>query len=371
MSGFAVKGWCPDAYAPMMAGDGLLMRVKPRLGRLTQVQVQGLCAAAMAHGNGLIDLTRRANLQLRGVSPSAWPALLDALIALDLVDADAVAEKRRNVLIAPDWQAGDDSHRVASALLDALHRLPDLPGKVGFVIDAGPAPILASEPGDFRIERGRHGGLILRADGRPNGVDIAPDDAARALIALAQWFVDSDGGQAGRMARHMAPLPAWAQGQVPPAPPRPAIAPGAKARGLAFGQIGAALLGQVPSAIRITPWRVMLFEGAAPTAHPHWLADPADPLLRADACPGKPLCPQASVETRVLARELAPLIRGQLHVSGCAKHCAHPAQPRVPAVTLTGQDGLFQLVAQPDARRRAALFSLRPADILALFGAAP
>lgn len=30
MSGFVVKGWCPDAWRPMATGDGLLMRIKPR-----------------------------------------------------------------------------------------------------------------------------------------------------------------------------------------------------------------------------------------------------------------------------------------------------------------------------------------------------
>ena len=33
MSG-VVRGWCPNAWRPMAAGDGLLVRVRPRLGRL-------------------------------------------------------------------------------------------------------------------------------------------------------------------------------------------------------------------------------------------------------------------------------------------------------------------------------------------------
>src|SRR5579863_10421450 len=124
MSGFAVKGWCPDAWRPMMSGDGLLVRVKPRLGRLTGVQVQGLCAAAIQHGSGLIDVTSRANLQIRGVSEANWPSLLQQLIALELVDADADMEKRRNILVAPDWQEVDDTRRIASELAARLGELP-------------------------------------------------------------------------------------------------------------------------------------------------------------------------------------------------------------------------------------------------------
>ena len=98
MSGFVVKGWCPDAWRPMMAGDGLLVRVRPPLARLTAAQVAGLCEAAVQYGNGQIDLTARANLQLRGVTEAGWPALLGALQALGLVDPDPVREGRGAIL---------------------------------------------------------------------------------------------------------------------------------------------------------------------------------------------------------------------------------------------------------------------------------
>jgi len=66
-------------------------------------------------------------------------------------------------------------------------------------------------------------------------------------------------------------------------------------------------------------------------------------VLRVKACTGAPGCPQASVETRQLARDLAcRLPKGQdLHVSGCSKGCAHPAGA---ALTLVGRAGRFDLV---------------------------
>ncbi|PNB32287.1 cobalamin biosynthesis protein CobG, partial [Pseudomonas sp. FW305-130] len=78
--------------------------------------------------------------------------LLQALIALDLVDADAAREQRRTILVAPQWQENDDTHRIACDLIARLGSLPELPGKVGFVIDAGAARALGVETGDFRIE---------------------------------------------------------------------------------------------------------------------------------------------------------------------------------------------------------------------------
>ena len=90
-----VKGWCPGAYSPMMSGDGLIVRVRPRMGQLSAAQAQGLCAAAERFGNGLIDLTSRANVQLRGVAHSDHPSLLETLGTLGLLDANPAIEARR------------------------------------------------------------------------------------------------------------------------------------------------------------------------------------------------------------------------------------------------------------------------------------
>ncbi|NMN06181.1 MULTISPECIES: cobalamin biosynthesis protein CobG [unclassified Novosphingobium] len=354
MSGFRIAGWCPDAWRPMAAGDGLLLRVKPRLARLSREHALALARLATRHGNGLIDLSRRANLQLRGLDEAGWQAALHELLALGLVDADPVAERRANVLVAPDWIMGDDTARVATELLARLPELPVLPGKVGFVIDAGAAPMLLGEPGDFRVERGAGGGLILRAAGRATGVALVPGREAEGLIALARWFANS--GLAGRMARYIAPLPAWATGQEAPAASAAPLRPGPGALGMAhgapFGRVDAAALVaalDVPGAqaLRLTPWRVMVVEGAGAGTVPRLIADPADPVLQVEACPGAPSCPQAHAPTRDLALALAPLVRGTLHVSGCAKGCA---SSRPAAHVLTGRaDGRFDLARDATA----------------------
>jgi precorrin-3B synthase len=375
MSGFAIKGWCPDAWHPMAAGDGLLVRVRPRLGQMTRAQVLGLCEAAIAFGNGLIDATSRANLQIRGVSENGWPALLEQLVALDLVDPDPVAEARRNILVAPEWQAGDETARIAQALAARLGELPELPAKVGFTIDAGPAPALAGEAGDFRIEHGEQGALILRADGRPTGVVLPDGGEVDALIALAHWFVETGGAQAGRMARYMAAMPAWASGDMRPASAAAALVPGQRPLGAAyrlpFGQVDAHKLSALIASshatmLRITPWRMLILEGTQAHDADGFLLDPSDPLARVDACPGKPFCPQATVETRNLARRLAPHMDGRLHVSGCAKGCARA----LPAhVTLTGRDDLFDLALDARAGGPVLRAGLSSAEVLDHFGA--
>ena len=37
-----VKGWCPGALRPMLSGDGLVLRVRPHGGRLSQAQAAGI-----------------------------------------------------------------------------------------------------------------------------------------------------------------------------------------------------------------------------------------------------------------------------------------------------------------------------------------
>ncbi|WP_343527336.1 cobalamin biosynthesis protein CobG [Sphingomonas sp.] len=373
MSGFVVKGWCPDAWRPMMAGDGLLVRVRPPLGRLTAEQVAGLCEAAIRHGNGQIDLTVRANLQLRGATEQGWPLMVEELQALGLVDPDPVREGRGAILINPDWRAGDDSHAIALALRERLAELPDLPGKVGFAIDAGGVPMLAQASADFRVERAADGGLLLRAEGRQSGMAVSREDAVDAMIRLAHWFVESGGPAAGRMARHAVPLPDWATGAMVPAraaaPLRPGSHPMGTVHGLPFGRIeAAALAGYVGArgcAVRLTPWRLLIAEGVAPEPAPGMMQEDA-PILHVDACVGAPACPQASVETRDLAARLATVMQGSLHVSGCAKGCA---RARAADWVLTGREGAFDLARNARAGAAPLHTGLTPERAVALLGA--
>lgn len=373
----AAKGWCPGAHRPMASGDGLIVRVRPLLARLTAAQAQGLCDAAETYGSGILDLTSRANLQIRGVEESGHAALLERLAALGLLDAEPALEGRRNILVDPFWQPGDDTARIAAGLAARLDALPDLPPKVGFAMDAGTERRLDSASADIRIERAAGGGLILRADGAAAGAPVTAEGAVDAVLALARWFAGTGGAASGRMARHLPgrTLPDIAAPRIAPAaagaPPSPGMTPLGPAYGVPFGQIEAAALADLlrrsaAVALRTTPFRLLVLEGGAPVAADGFLA--ADgPLLRVDACAGAPFCPSASVATRPLARRLVPPPGGRLHVSGCAKGCAR-ATPAT--LTLVGRDGLFDLVRDGAAWDAPAETGLSPAAVTARFGAA-
>ena len=330
-----IKGWCPGAHRPMLSGDGYIVRIRPRLARLMAAQVRGLAEAALRHGSGVIDLTSRANLQVRGVKEAGIEPLLQDLARLDLLDADAETEARRNVLVAPDWRAGDLTHRLALGLMDRLADMPPLPAKFGFAIDTGDRRLLAGASADIRIECGPNG-LILRADGAALGQPVDEAQAMDQAIAMANWFVAK--GSPGRMARLVASgatMPGW---EAEPLPEQALMRPGphelGAVVGFAFGQMTAHdLLALPPVAVRVTPWRMLLLEGVQHTTTP-----PDPTLMLVDACPGAPFCPASTVETRGLARAVA---RPGLHVSGCAKGCA---RPRPAAMTLVGREGRFDLV---------------------------
>lgn len=348
-----VKGWCPGAHRPMMSGDGLIVRVRPQMSRFDRAEALTLCRLSLTHGNGIIDLTSRANLQVRGVSEAAHPVLLEGLKAAGLLDATQAQEARRNILTTPEWRQEDLTARLYKAVLASLAALPGLPAKMGIALDTGMQPLLAEASADFRFERGQEVALILRADGADTGVAVTEETAPEMLRALAHWFVDTGGARAGRMARHIVTqdLPARFQGAQP-------CAPGAKMEpgpcalgqvyGVPFGAINAAALERLISessctGIRLTPWRLFVLEGAAPQPAEAFISDPDHPALHVHACPGAPKCMHAQAETRALALALAQQVPPgrTLHVSGCSKGCAYP---KAADITLVGADGDFDLV---------------------------
>ena len=378
MTAIAIKGWCPSAHRPMQSGDGLVARIRPRGGRLSAAQAVAIAELAQRHGNGLIDLTGRANLQVRGLRADGHEALLAALAELSLVDADADVETQRNILVAPFWRDGDDTQTLAAALERALgeHAL-GLPEKFGFAIDCGEARLLAQASADIRIERSADGGLMVRADGAPHGRAVARAEAVELALSLAKWFLVSGGasGGRGRMAPHIgrgAKLPDMLAGSAVPASALPMPAPGVHASGalvgIAFGQMQSAtlkFLGERAAHLRLTPWRMILLEGLREMpVHDGIVAQAHDPLLRIAACTGAPACDAANAETRALATALAPYLpaEARLHVSGCAKGCAHPDRADI---TLVANPDGFDLIRNGTTRDTPTRRGVSRADIVA------
>jgi precorrin-3B synthase len=319
---YQVKGWCPGVQRPMLSGDGLLVRVRPWAGAFTLKQAAGLAEIAATLGNGHIDLTRRANLQIRGLSEERLPALRDALDNLGLLEA----EEARNVMVGP--LAGPEARRLALALGRALP--PDLPAKFGCLVDDGGPLSIAGERADIALCLTIEG-VAVRVDGEWLGV-TTPDRAVAAALG------------------HKASLSTMT---VLPVHGRRRLGRLGRFTGLAapFGRLEASQLETLCAApgaseIRLSPWRALYIDAAVENTD--LIVDENDPRLRIEACPGAPACNSASVDTRAAAGRLAALgVDGSIHVSGCAKGCARSA----PAdLTLVGQDGRYGVVRNGTAR---------------------
>lgn len=357
MSDPVIRGWCPGAHRPMMSGDGLVVRVRPWLSRVTAKQARGLAKLAAQFGTGFLEMTSRANLQIRGVTEEGFPELLMGLEALGLLDNDVAAESNRNIVTTPFRSADHDAMAQALTTALAAQDMPKLPGKFGFVIDAVGRRDLAQVSGDIRIEQGQNGWLV-RANGNETGRAVdGPEVAVELALEIARWFVASGGIGAdgrGRMARHLAKghvLPASLMGVTLPFPasddPDPGLQHGGMAVSASFGLLPAAALAalaDLTDVILVTPFRMLFLPAISKLPEIEGLITRADdPMRRVVACSGAPYCPQAEADTRILAARLAPQVeQGRLlHVTGCAKGCAHPMASDL---VLIGTQGKYNLV---------------------------
>jgi len=377
MNGVAIRGWCPGALQPMRSGDGLVVRIRPHASRIDATQAMGIAELAERHGNGIIDLTNRANLQIRGVSDAGHLPLIEGLARLGLVDPDPDTEARRNILMTPFCTEGDEIASIAAELEQALATGPaGVPTKFGFAVDCGKERVLAGASADVRIERAVTGHLIVRADGAELGRQVTRREAVNVALALTEWFVNSGGakGSRGRMAAHIgagARLPEALCGNARPAHsqvlPGPGVYPQGAMFGMAFGQLTCAALRclvDCAPALRMTPWRMILAEGMREMPRCEGLISQAeDPMLRVIACSGAPRCGQAHADTRALATALAPHIAedARLHVSGCAKGCAHSGPA---SITLVATREGFDLIRGGSIRDAPVLRGLSGAGIL-------
>jgi precorrin-3B synthase len=312
---FDIKGWCPGGLRPMPSGDGLLVRVRPWCGAFSRDQAKGLAEIAATLGNGHIDLTRRANLQIRGLSEQDLPALHAALDRLGLLEN----ESARNVMVGP--LAGPEARALALVLGRAL---PDDTGaKFGCLVDDGGPLSISGERADIALCITGEG-VAVRVGGRWLGV-TTPEHAVAAALGERQW---------------LSPMTAT------PVPGRRRLGHLGAFTGLAvpFGRLEAEQLHELAetsaSEIRLSPWRALYVDATIDASG--FILDENDPLLRIEACPGAPACASASIDTRGTARQLAAMnLPGTIHVSGCAKGCARSA----PAdLMLVGRDGRYGIV---------------------------
>ncbi len=423
---------CPGLFCPTSAQDGLLARVRVPAGILHSAQMRLLASLSDSIGDAHIDITNRANVQLRGLAAPLSAKHLAQMQALGLA-AHPRVDHLRNVMASPT--AGIDPAQVMdmrplAAEIDAFistHlELANLSPKFSIGLDGGEHVSIRSLPNDIwfsavrlssslglRAPLGSAGdvALWLQLAGveDPLGFWIAPHDCVAVVWAIAHLYLDNLDNLAptARRPRLKAILQALGHERVseclrpfsiplpvPPPPALPVHATPSRLLGLqvqsppTLAYLGIALpLGRLTAAqgrgladladavgsgtLRLTPWRGLLLpdvpQDQVSRVQAQLMALQLD--AQADsvwagliACSGTTGCAASFTDTQRDARAIARAFQAQggldrpftVHVSGCAKSCAHHSASDV---TLIGTPTGYELYVAPELASRQAVES--------------
>jgi len=390
------RGACPGLSAPMTTGDGLLVRLLP-IGAIALDAFAGLCAAARQHGNGIVEVTSRGSIQIRGLSAASASCFAADVAALGIAAADGIPVLT-DPLAGLDAQDIIDAGALAADLRLALARnslTQRLAAKVSVTIDGGGALNLDRLAADVRLRAEvLQNGIVVRIGvGGDHGTAsdlgaVSPSDGIAAVTRLLEVLAQRGRGARARDVRAAEGIAVFrsavADLLVVSAPPclrgnerqepiglhRLRDGTFAYGTGLAFGHADATSLQRLTDAaeavgaggMRVAPGRALMVVGLTRQAAVSFAAGAAalgfivradDPRRHVVACAGAPICASADIAARALAPHVAaaaaPHLDGsfKIHISGCAKGCAHPAPA---ALTVVGMLSGCALIADGSTR---------------------
>lgn len=373
---------CPGALQTHPAADGAVARIRIPGGILTARQLRELGATATSFGSGIIELTSRANVQVRGLGVAAEAGFASRMAAAGLLPS-ATHERVRNILASP--MAGIDGHglievaplvRELDHMLRARPALSELPGRFLFALDDGRGdvtrlgaditllPIPAADP---RTPGGTVEGALLPA-GADVGLRAGLARAVPAMVAAAEAFLAeraAQGSTAWRVAelddgpsRIAARVRAEGKarlaslGEAPAASPRPPAAGSAAVRPGAVDVPARPPLGLVPGSGERVALVVMPPLGRLTAAQAHAVADAAE------AADGEiRLTPWRGVIVPGMSRDDAGMWLSRLAGVGLV---TDPGSPWTGVTACTGRPGCAKSLAdvRADAARSVALTGL-------------
>lgn len=206
---------CPGVCRPWIAADGALVRLRLVGGRLPVAALARLLDVAERHGDGTVTLTRRANLQVRGIAPDgdALPGAVAADLAATGLVPSRTHELVRNVMVSPmsGRLGGRADLRPVARRLDALvcadPDLADLSARFLVVLDDGRGDLVdrtldlgavAVDADHAQVRAGRHWGEVVPLDVLPEVLGALAHRFRRMRPDVGTWHVDDlpDGGAA-------------------------------------------------------------------------------------------------------------------------------------------------------------------------------
>jgi precorrin-3B synthase len=358
------------------AADGGLARVRLAGGQLTSAALLVLADAADELGDGSLELTSRANVQVRGLAPGAEVELGHRLAAVGLLPSQS-HERVRNIVSSPLSGLDDSGRCDVSGLAGELDlglcdrpRLAELPGRFLLAIDDGRGDVagLAADVTALALAEQDFAVLI---GGATTGFLVSRSEVVGAMLAVAEAFLDQisagdvpvwriaelpDGGQrllerldlGPRIRVEFPPFPMEPAGPVI-APSQCTDAPLAGIRALTcvvlapLGRLTAAQARLLAAAVtsdgcRVTPWRSIVLINAAVDVAEFERAGlgvrPDSPWLTVSACTGRPGCAKALADVQADARADVDagsdrFVGRRVRWSGCARRCGRPRNTEI------------------------------------------
>lgn len=402
------RGACPTISSPMQTGDGLLARLRPRAPGLSLQQMMALADAALACGNGIIEVTARGSLQFRGLRPETVTAFNHAIAAADIEPTAGVAIETPPLSgLDPDELI--DARELAEEIRVAVADLTDameLAPKLSIVVDGGGQFHLGPVVADIRLTAWRDSGgqirllLSLGGDGR-NSRRIALLEERQATPAVLHVLKTIAAKGPSARGRDITPADLGDYFPDNPVLDRIVLSEPSRSPGgvhdfghaafmvgvvLPYCQIDAgALQGLVAEAeklgacdIRPAPGHALFLTGlSASNARAlsksaerlGFLSDAEDPRNHIALCAGSAGCASGFYDTKALAAlvlaHASDLLDGSfaLHLSGCVKGCAHPSAA---LITISGAPSGYGLVVNGAASAAPASYIGRDEMIAAL-----
>jgi ferredoxin-nitrite reductase len=197
---------CPGLFYNTAAQDGLLYRLRIPGGIINYNQFQAIADIADNYGNGYIDITNRANIQIREIKTSINVEVLKKLQALGLASTNTKIDHIRNIMTNPT--AGIDGEELLDTrplvktweqYITAHSQLCELSAKFSVCFDGGGKVAVKYQPNDIIlaaeiINRNVYLRLYLSygEKGQPaqdTGILLKPEETITALATLAQTYL--------------------------------------------------------------------------------------------------------------------------------------------------------------------------------------
>lgn len=188
--------YCPGILHAVAEKDGFLIRIRVPGGLIDAHQLGMVAALSAAFADGQVEITARANLQLRAIKERSLPEIVDGLTSAGLFPS-LRHDRVRNIVTSPlaglDSEEAVDTRSLVRELdqqLIADDAFVDIPPKFSFGIYGGGR--LFSHEDDLALHAIHNSGLDQSArfqlflGGRDTGCAVSLDHAVDCLLSAAR-----------------------------------------------------------------------------------------------------------------------------------------------------------------------------------------